>query len=186
MEDNKIIELYWQRDETAINKTEEKYGNYLTKIAFNILSDAEDSKECVNDAFYYAWKSIPPNKPEKLAFYLGRITRNLAINKLREKNAVMRKSDRYAVSLSELDECVPSENFLDEKIDEQSLAELIGKYLNTVSDEARICFVRKYFNLDSIKDIASLYNMSESKIKSMLHRTRKGLKKFLEKEGYNL
>lgn len=186
MEDNKIIELYWQRDETAINKTEEKYGNYLTKIAFNILLDAEDCKECVNDTFYYAWKSIPPNKPEKLAFYLGRITRNLAINKLREKNAVMRKSDRYAVSLSELDECIPSENLLDEKIDEESLAELIGKYLNTVSDEARICFVRKYFNMDSIKDIAGLYNMSESKLKSLLHRTRKGLKKFLEKEGYEL
>lgn len=186
MEDTKIIELYWQRDEVAINKTEEKYGNYMSKIAFNILMDVEETQECVNDAYYHTWKSIPPNRPEKLALYLGKITRNLAINKLREKNALMRKTDRFAISLTELEECIPSVNLLEEKMDEVLLAEIISKYLETVTNEARICFVRKYFNMNSIKEISELFNMSEAKIRSLLYRTRKGLKKFLEREGYEL
>lgn len=186
MEDSKIIELYWQRNETAINLTEEKYGSYLTKIAFNVLMDAEDCKECVNDTYMQAWESIPPNKPERLAAYLGKITRNLAINKLRDKNAAKRKANRYSISLSELEECVPCNNILEDKLDEQLLAELIGKYLRKVSDDARRCFIRKYFHMESIKEIAEFYNMSESKVKILLHRTRKGLKEFLKKEGYVL
>ena len=186
MEDSKIIELYWQRDESAIHKTEEKYGNYLNKIAFNVLMDAEDSKECVNDTYFQAWGSIPPNKPTHLSLYLGKIVRNLAINRLRDKSAIKRTANRYSISLSELEECVPYGNSLDEVIDENVLSELIGKYLRKVSDDARRCFIKKYFHMESIKEIAEFYEMSEAKVKILLHRTRKGLKEFLKKEGHVL
>ena len=185
MEDSKIVELYWQRDEAAIHITEEKYNNYLMKIAFNVLSDVEDSKECVNDTYLKAWRSIPPNKPQYLSLYLGKITRSLAIDLLRKKNTAKRKADSLDISLSELGECISDGNAFDKKMDEKFLAEIIGKYLKTVSKDARKCFIRRYFYMDSISDICKFFHMSESKVKTSLHRTRKGLQKYLEKEGYH-
>lgn len=186
MEDSKIIELYWQRDEAAIHKTEEKYGKYLAKISFNILNCVEDCKECVNDTYMQAWKNIPPVKPDNLGTYLGKIARNISINKLRDKNAIKRQSNQYTLSLSELSECISDSSLLDDKLNEEQLAKLIGKYLRTVSDDGRRCFIRKYFHMESIKEIAEFYNISEAKVKTLLHRTRKGLKEFLKKEGYLL
>lgn len=186
MEDSKIIELYWQRDEDAIHKTEEKYGNYLTKISFNILNCVEDSKECVNDTYLQAWKNIPPVKPDNLGTYLGKIARNISINKLRDKNAIKRQSNQYAVSLSELSECISADVILDDRLNEEELAKLIGKYLRKISEDARKCFIRKYFHMETVKEIAEFYDMSEAKVKTLLHRSRKGLKEFLKKEGYLL
>lgn len=184
MQDEKIVDLYWQRDEVAIKVTDEKYGKYLTKIAFNILSDREDSKECVNDTYFKAWDSMPPNKPDVLSLYLGKITRCLSIDKLRKRTSAKRNAGQYNLSLSELDECLSGGNVTEESMDKKLLAEAIGKYLQSISADARNSFIHRYYYMDSIKDIASYFLMSESRVKSMLFRTRQGLKEYLEKEGY--
>lgn len=184
MEDVKIVELYWQRNEVAIDATEKKYGKYLNKIAYNILSDNEDSKECVNDTYFKAWDSMPPNKPDVLSLYLGKITRFVSIDKLRKRTSAKRCPSQYNLSLSELDECISGGNVTEESIDKKLIAEAISKYLLTLSEEARNSFIHRYYYMDSIKDICSYFLMSESKVKSMLFRTRNGLKKYLEKEGY--
>lgn len=131
MEDSKIIELYWLRDESAIHATSQKYGAYLFKIAYNILADSQDSEESVNDTYLKAWNSMPPHRPDLLA-------------------------------------------------------EAIGAYLRSLTPEARNIFVGRYFYLDSIRETAAYYGISESKVKSLLHRTRKDLKAYLEKEGFLL
>lgn len=184
MEDARIVDLYWQRDETAIKVTDEKYGKYLTKIAYNILSDREDSKECVNDTYFKAWDSMPPNKPDYLSLYLGKITRCLSIDKLRKRTSAKRNAGQYNLSLSELDECLSGGNVTEDAVDKKLLAAAIGKYLLTVSADARNSFIHRYYYMDSIKDIASYFLMSESKVKTLLFRTRLGLKEYLEKEGY--
>lgn len=184
MQDEKIVELYWQRNEMAITVTEEKYGKYLTKIAYNILSDREDSKECVNDTYFKAWDSMPPNKPDVLSLYLGKITRFVSIDKLRKRTSAKRSPSQYNLSLSELDECLSGGNVTEETVQKRLLAEAIGKYLLTISEDARNSFIHRYYYMDSIKDISSYFLMSESKVKSMLFRTRQGLKTYLEKEGY--
>ena len=186
MEDFKIIELFFLRSENAISETERKYGRYLSKIAYNILFDLEDSKECVNDTYMKAWNSIPPQQPEILSTFLGKITRHLAIDLFRKKHAEKRKNSEYALSLSELDECIP-DNFSPEKESEQKeLSESINRFLASLSKENRDIFVCRYFYSDSIKEIASFFKSSESKIKSSLFRSRKALKEHLEKEGFYL
>lgn len=186
MQDEKIIALYWQRDENAIRETEQSYGRYLSKIAYNILSDLEDSKECVNDAYLKAWNSIPPHRPENLAAYLGKITRQLAIDIFRTKKRKKRQASEYAVSLSELEECVPDTAPARQDADLRLLAETINSYLSSLPREARTTFVGRYYYADSLREIAAYHGMSESKVKSMLYRTRQGLKNYLKKEGYHL
>ena len=182
MEDNKIIELYWQRDEAAISETQLKYGNYLTRIAYNILADIEDSKESVNDTYLRAWHSMPPHKPYALSAFLGKITRQISIDIYRKKNAKKRQGSEYALALDELYDCA-ADTAPEKDVEAQLLAKCIGDYLMTLSDEARNIFVCRYYFLDSIHDIAEHFGAGESKIKSSLHRTRLGLKQYLEKEG---
>ncbi len=186
MQDDMIVALYWQRDEAAILKTEQKYGHYLSKIAYNILSDIEDSKESVNDTYLKAWNSIPPHKPNILATYLGKITRQLSIDIFRTRNRMKRRTSQYTLSLSELEECVSGSDMTQQHIDLHLLAEAINSYLYTLSTEARNIFVGRYYFMDSIKDVAAYYGMSETKVKSMLFRTRQGLKTYLEQEGFDL
>ncbi len=186
MQDDEIIALYWQRDENAIQETEQKYGRYLSKIAYNILSDIEDSKECVNDAYLKAWNTIPPHKPGALAAYLGKITRELAIDIFRTKNRKKRQASQYAISLSELEECVSETASTEQDADLHLLAEAINSYLSSLSREVRITFVGRYYYMDSIKEIAAYQGMSEPKVKSMLYRTRQGLKIYLQQEGFDL
>lgn len=186
MQDREIVALYWERDEAAIRKTEQKYGRYLLKIAHNILADWEDSKESVNDTYLKAWNSMPPHKPEVLAAYLGKITRQLSIDIFRKRNRQKRQASEYAVSLSELEDCVSGGDNTLQSADLQLLAEAIGSYLRTLSAEARNTFVGRYFYLDSLKEVAAYYGMSESKAKSMLYRTRMGLRAYLEKEGFTI
>ncbi len=186
MKDDKIVALYWQRDETAIWETEKKYGRYLSKIAYGILADIEDSKESVNDTYLKAWNSIPPHRPEVLATYLGKIVRQISIDMFRYRKREKRQASEYAISLSELEECVSGGNTTDQNIDVQLLAETINAYLHKLPSEARNTFVGRYYYMDSIREVASYYGMSESKVKSMLHRTRAGLKAYLKQEGFDL
>lgn len=185
MQDDRIVAMYWQRDEAAIRETEKKYAGYLLKIAYNILFDLEDSKESVNDTYMKAWNSMPPHRPGVLSSYLGKITRQLSIDIFRTRNRVKRQASEYAVSLSELEECI-SGGTTEQEVELHLLADAINAYLGTISKEARTTFVGRYYYMDSIKEIAAYHDISESKVKSMLYRTRQGLKIYLKGEGFEI
>ncbi len=186
MEDEKIVALYWERNEAAISATEEKYGRYLTRIAYNILADHEDSEESVNDTYLRAWNSMPPHRPCFLSTYLGKITREVSIDRFRRRNREKRRPSQYALSLSELEECIPDNNRTEAIVDLHLLAGAINAYLYTLRPEARNVFVGRYYFMDSIREITAYYGMSESRVKSILHRARKGLRQFLIREGFDL
>ena len=186
MEDETIVSLYWDRDETAIRETEEKYDRYLTKIAYNILNNHEDSRESVNDTYLAAWNSMPPHRPSVLSTYLAKITRRLSIDIFRGRNREKRKGSEYAISLSELGDCVSGGNTTEEIINVKLLADAIGIYLRTLPAEARNAFIGRYYFLDPLKEVAAYCGMTESKAKTVLYRTRLGLKEYLEKEGFDL
>ncbi|MCI9465419.1 MAG: sigma-70 family RNA polymerase sigma factor [Lachnospiraceae bacterium] len=184
MQDDRIVELYWQRSEAAIRHTDQKYGHYLMKLSYNILADWEDSKESVNDTYLSAWKSMPPHRPNVLLTYLCKITRQISIDVFRKRNSVKRQASEYALSLSELEDCVSAGNTTEQEVDLRLLAKAIQDYLAKLPEETRDVFIGRYFFSDSICDIAGYYDMSKSKAKSMLYRTRIGLKKYLEQEGF--
>lgn len=186
MEDEKIVALYWERNEEAIHETEMKYGAYLTKIAHNILNDMEDSRECVNDTYFKAWQAMPPDRPNRLLLYLGKITRDLSIDVYRKKTRIKRGQGEYARSLDEQGECLTGGNAVEEAVDSHLLADAIGTYLRGVKPEARITFIGRYYFADAVHEIAVYCGMSDSKVKSLLHRTRKGLKTYLKKEGFDI
>lgn len=183
LEDTEIIALYQNRDEDAIRQTEKKYSGYLTKIALNILGSREDSEECVNDTYFKAWNTIPPNVPAALSHYLGKITRELSIDRLRRKTSQKRGGSEYELSLEELRECAAPDN-TEQAADLSALVALIGKFLRSCRDSERDMFVCRYFFCDSLKEIAGYFGDSEAKIKSTLFRLRKKIKKYLESEGY--
>ena len=185
MNDETIVELYWQRQERAITETQKKYGPYLHQIANNILQNREDSQESVNDTYLAAWNSIPPHRPQILQAYLVKLIRRIAIDCYRKRNRDKRKDDQYALSLDELSDCIPS-NSTQEALDEKLLAEAIGQYLRTLPKMSRVAFVGRYYYLDSLREVAGYCHMTESKLKSLLFRLRKGLRDYLIKEGYNL
>lgn len=185
MQDDRIVAMYWQRDEAAIRETEKKYAGYLLKIAYNILFDLEDSKESVNDTYMKAWSSMPPHRPEVLSSYLGKITRQLSIDIFRKRHRAKRQASEYVVSLSELEECI-SGSTAEQEVEMHLLADAINAYLGTLSREARTTFVGRYYYMDSIREIAAYHGFSESKVKSMLYRTRQGLKNYLEGEGFEI
>lgn len=184
MEDSRIIELFQNRDEEAIRQTERKYSRYLYVIAQNILNNAEDSSECVNDTYLKAWNTIPPNLPPRLACYLGKITRELSIGRWHKSRTKKRGGTQYALSLDELEECVPSGSSPEQEADAELLTKTIRDYLQGCKEEARTVFLQRYYFCDSIKFIAENRGMSESKVKSLLYRTRLALKEYLEKEGF--
>ena len=184
MEDSEIVERFWRRDETAVWETQRKYGRYLAKIAGSILSSREDGEEVVNDTCLRAWNSIPPSRPDSLAAYLGKIARRLAIDALRTRGREKRMASAYAVSLSELEECIPGGTGPEEQLELAQLAQAISAYLRTLPPQARNAFIGRYFYLDSLKEVAAHLGMSESKAKSMLYRARLGLKAYLTQEGF--
>lgn len=184
MEDEKIVSLYWDRDERAIQETENKYDRYLTKIAYNILNNMDDSRESVNDTYLAAWDSMPPHRPSVLSAYLAKLTRRISIDCFRYRTRDKRMASEYAISLSELGDCVSGGNTTEEIVNVKLLADSIGIYLRLQSEEARTAFIGRYYFLDPIKEVAAYCGMSESKVKSLLHRTRVGLKKYLEQEGF--
>lgn len=184
MTDEKIVDLYWERDESAVARTQEKYGHYLTKIAYNILNDMEDSLESVNDTYLRAWKAIPPHRPQVLSTFLAKITRRVAIDMVRKRTREKRIPTEYTYSLTELEDCISDGNTAEQKMEVQFLAKAISQYLRELPQEARNLFLCRYYYLDSLKDAAKYCNMSEAKAKSLLYRTRQGLKEYLEKEGF--
>ncbi len=182
MEDFQIINLYWNRDEEAVRETAEKYGRLLQHVSYQILSDYEDSEECVNDTYKRAWDSMPPQKPSSLSAYLGRIIRNLSINRWHQKHAKKRDSGA-AVLLSELSDCVPAGQTPEEAIEGAMLTEIIGGWLETLSREDRVLFVRRYWYCDNLEKLAKEYLTTANKLAGRLFRMRKKLREVLEKEG---
>ncbi len=184
MEDSQIVSLYWDRNETAIRETEIKYDHYLQKIAYNILNDTEDSRESVNDTYLAAWNSMPPHRPNALSAYLAKITRRISIDLFRYRTREKRAGSEYALSLTELEDCISAGNTTEEAVNVKLLADAIGIFLRTQPESARTAFLGRYYFLDPLKEVAAYCGMSESKCKSVLYRTRLSLKEYLTKEGY--
>jgi RNA polymerase sigma-70 factor (ECF subfamily) len=186
MNDARILTLYENRSEAAVSETERVYGAYCMKIAMNILGSREDAEECVNDAFLLAWKSIPPTRPAALSAYLGRLTRNLALNRYKQKHTNKRGKGETALLLSELEDCVSAGNAVEDAMDARELSRAITGFLYTQDEERRAMFVRRYWYADSIADVARRFGAGQSKVKSALARMRKELKDYLEKEGIHV
>lgn len=186
MNDGQIIELFFARDEQAIRESMYSYGNYCRKIADSILPDRADAEEAVADTWLKAWETIPPQRPKYLRLYLGKITRNLALSTYRKNSAYCRGGGQVELALEELGECVSSEGSLEQRMDLQSLESAVSSFLKTEPAMRRIVFLRRYFYMDAIPDIACQYNLREANVRMMLARTRKRLKKFLIQEGYEL
>lgn len=183
MTDESIIDLFWRRSEDAIQNTAQKYGRYLTKLAMNILHYYEDSEECVNETYLTAWNQIPPDRPQKLLPYLGRITRCLALNRYDYLTA-QKRNDQFTLQLSELEECLAGPEPIEAQYEAGEVAAAISAFLRAQSPDARNIFIRRYWFSDSIGEIAGRFNMSESKVRSILFRARNRLKNHLEREGY--
>ena len=183
MDDRLIIDLYWQRSESAISETDKKYGRYCRYIANNILHSDTEAEECVDDAYMKTWDAIPPTRPSSLRTFVGRITRNLALNRYEYKRAQKRCAE-METALEEIEELIaaPEESL----VDTIALRESLNEFLGTLTHKSRIIFVKRYWYLASIKEIASEVGSSESSIKVSLHRTRQELKDFLEKKGIAL
>lgn len=161
MEDNEIIELYWKRDEVAIQETDKKYGKYCSKIAYNIIANVEDSEECVNDTYLRVWNALPPNRPSIFKAFLAKITRNLALDKYDSKNAQKRDNSMDLV-YEELEDCIPT-NSMENEIEYNELVKELNIFLENLPKEKRVVFLERYWYMSSIKDIAK--NISKKKVK---------------------
>ncbi|MBQ5952004.1 MAG: sigma-70 family RNA polymerase sigma factor [Lachnospiraceae bacterium] len=186
MEDQNIVDLYWARSETAIAETENKYGRYCGFIAYNILHSREDSEECVSDTWMKAWNAMPEARPGRLRAFLGKITRNLALNRLEAASAEKRGEGQVPLALEELAEVIPAADTADRIADEMALTELLDRFLGSLTPEKRKIFLQRYWYLSSVAQIASNLGISQSKVKMTLHRVRNELKQCLENEGIGL
>lgn len=184
MEDRGIVELYWQRQEQAVEETEKKYGAYCYEIAWRILGNREDARECVNDACQGAWDSIPPNRPENLKTYLGKLTRRICMKRWRSLDTRKRGGGEIPLSLEELGECVPDGKRIDEALAAKELADVIDRFLRTLPRQERQVFVLRYWYGFPVKEICKRSGFGKSKVESMLHRTRRKLRETLGEEGY--
>ena len=184
MDDSKLIELYFSRNESAIIYTQNKYGGYCYKIAYNILLDDEESKECVNDTYLAAWESIPPAKPKILSAFLGKITRNISLKRLRAKTAQKRGGGNTDLIFDELNDCIPDKNSVLDAVDANELALLIDSFLRNLPKEERILFLRRYWYFDSIDTLSKTFGLGLAQVKMRLSRIRKKLLLKLEKEGH--
>ena len=184
MEDEKIIELYWGRDREAISETEKKYGAYCMTVAKNILKSPEDAEECVNDTYHDAWNSMPPHCPSILSTFLGKITRRISIDRWRKKQADKRGGGEITFALEELNDCVAGTVDVEKEFERQELINLINRFLESLPDTERRVFMCRYWYMDSISSISKQFGFSQSKVTSMLHRTRGKLRAQLIKEGY--
>lgn len=184
MDDHQIVDLFWARSESAISEASIKYGRYCHSIALNIVVSAEDAEECVSDMLLQAWNSMPANRPSLLSAYLGKITRNLALNSFRKRKAGKRGGGEIELILHELEDCLPAKNGVEDELEGEHLAKLISHFLRTLNDESMTVFVRRYWYSDSIASIAARCGISESKIKSMLFRCRNKLRAYLGSEDF--
>ena len=180
------MDLFWARSENAISETANKYGKYCHYIAYNILHNNEDCEECVNDTYMNAWRSIPTHRPNRLSTFLGKITRNLSLNKWDQYNTKKRGAGQTTLALEELHDCIPATGDVEQIIDDLALAEVFNRFLASLPKERRKIFMRRYWYLSPIKEISTDYSISESKVKMSLLRSRNELRQLLEKEGINL
>ena len=185
MDDNKILDLFFERQENALENVRLKYGQRLLCTAMNILNNIQDSEECVSDTLLKAWEVIPPSRPTMLGAFLAKISRNIALNKWKAKNTERRGGGEIILVLGELEDCVPSSSSdsPEAEYDTNLTTAAINECLNTMDKTMRVVFVLRYFYGESIANIHTRFEISESKVKSMLFRARKKLKTHLEKEG---
>ena len=182
MKDTDIITLYNQRNERAIYETHQKYGDYCMSISLGILHNHQDAEECVNDTYLHTWKSIPPKQPSVLRTFLGKLTRNISIDRLRTRRRARRDSE-LTVSFEELSECIPSGQSPEQVLEMQELSRVIDRFLDTLDPDSRNMFLRRYWFFDSIAQIAAGFGVSQSKVKMRLFRVRNELKEYLAREA---
>ena len=184
MDDQNIVDLYWQRSENAIVETDKKYGRYCFAIAHNILANHQDAEESVSDTYMAAWNKLPPHRPLVLATFLGKITRNISVSRWRARSALRRGGGEMILALEELDECVANSQNVEASYIQKEIIVLFNRFLEPLPDTERRIFLRRYWCLDPIADIAADFGFSQSKVTSMLHRARIKLRTQLEKEGF--
>lgn len=186
MDDNRIVTLYLQRNEQAIAATQKEYGTRLRMLSYAIVADFPTAEECENDTYLQAWNSIPPHAPYRYLFaFLARITRHLSLNRCRERAALKRGG--YIAQLGEeLTEAIPAPDDAACRLEEQELRLAINGFLATLSQDSRTIFLRRYWFMEDIAEIAARFRFSESKVKTSLHRTREKLRDYLVKEGYEV
>ena len=185
MDDKMIVDLYWERSPIAIAETQKKYEKYCYSIAYRILGSSEDAEECVNDTYMSAWDAMPPHKPSQLSTFLGKLTRNISLNRYYRDHAKKRNPQTDLI-LHEVEEFVSASESDTEMTDELVLRDAINRYLGLLPREKRIIFVRRYWYLSTVKEIARDLGLSESKVKVTLLRTRNQFKAYLEKEGIEI
>ena len=186
MEDREIVNLYWERNTSAIKETDTKYGGYCKAIAKNILGNHEDAEECVNDTYLNTWNSIPPNRPNILSTYLGKITRNLSFDRFRRRHAEKRGGGEIELILDELGECVSDTDSVEQEVEKKELVRAINRYLDTLSQEKCSIFLCRYWYAIPVSEIAARFGMSEGNVSVTLNRIRHQLKNYLEERGYDL
>ena len=184
MEDTKIIELYWARNEQAIRETDAVYGKKLHTLADNIVKNYEDAEESVNDTYFTTWNTIPPTRPNYFFAYLAKICRNFAFGKLDWNNAAKRKAEVVTLT-AEMERCIP-DNRREWQAEGEEIGRALDLFLDSLSLENRLYFMRRYWYGDSITGIAERFSVSESKVKVRLHRMREKLRQFLDKEGIDI
>lgn len=185
MNDEQIVELYWARSETAIAETEKKYGHYCHYIAYQILYNDEDAKEVVNDTYLKTWNTIPPQRPDSLRPYVGMISRQLALDVYKEQHA-QKRGGQVSLVLDELSECIPDNDSGADIGESVALSDALSRFIWTLPQRTRNIFVRRYFYISTIAEIAKDFSMKESNVTMHLLRTRKKLEQFLKKEGFDI
>ena len=184
MDDQSIVALYWDRSEQAIAETDRKYGAYCYSIAYHALANNEDAEESVSDTYMAAWNRLPPHRPSVLATFLGKITRRISINRWKAKNTAKRGGGQITLTLEELDDCVDGKQNIERAYESNELVLAFNRFLETLPETERDVFLRRYWFFDPIADIAESFGFAQSKVTSMLYRTRGKLRKQLEKEGF--
>lgn len=182
MEDQQIIELYFRRDESALVETAKKYGTFCLRIAMNVLTVREDAEECVNDTYHTAWNQIPPTRPDSFKAFLGRIVRNFSISKYRALHA-KKRFNGLEVMLSELNDCVPAAEDVEQEIEAKELSEYINTWLEGLPAEDRVLFVRRYWYGDEVRELAKRCSVSGTQMTQRMLRLRRKLKAYLEEKG---
>ncbi len=183
MDDAQIVELYWRRDEAAVSETAEKYGALCRSVARNILETDEDAEECVNDALHRAWDAIPPLCPERLGAWLGKVTRNLALNRWNESRAQKRYAGMAAL-LDELADCVPAPGGVEREWEDRELSAAIDRWLRSLTRTDRVLFVRRYWYGEALRGLAAERGASPNRLAQKMLRLRRSLRNALEKEGF--
>ena len=184
MDDKSIVDLYFSRDQEAITQTDKKYGHYCYRIAYNILTNREDAEESVSDTYVAAWRAIPPRRPSVFSTFLGKITRHIAIDRWRERNASKRGGGEVPLALEELQDCVAGMQNVEMDYERKEIIKAYVRFLDALPVTERRVFLCRYWYVDSVEAIADKFGFSQSKVKTMLHRTRAKLRKQLAEEGY--